>query len=200
MAKLQVEVWIEGTTAMLCNRATEEALSGRTRTNTPTGDDDPREGCNKLVYRLPDKQLAFPGAAVARMLREAGGNHKARGSRKSLKYLVPAAVLVLNDLCPLYTKDRKTKLVDFEIDARPVTIPATKGRIMRYRPRLNEWAARVHLRINDEILDEATVRKLMVEGLQQIGLGDFRPEKGGPFGTSDLVQWKLIAGKLREVA
>ena len=71
-----------------------------------------------------------------------------------------------------------------------MTIPSTKGRVIRHRARLNEWSFRVNLRINDSILHEDVVRRLMTEGLQQIGLGDFRPEKGGPFGTSDLVSWQ----------
>jgi hypothetical protein len=49
------------------------------------------------------------------------------------------------------------------------------------------------LRINQDILDEQMVRRLMIEGCQQIGLGDFRPEKGGPFGTSDLVAWDVVS-------
>lgn len=193
MAFLQVEVWLEGATPLLQNRATEEALSGRTRSNTPGEEMDPRDVAEKCLYRLENKQIAIPGSAIARMLREAGGSHKAKGSRKSLKYIVPAAVLVLDDLCGLYLPDRKTKITTFEVDSRPVTIPATKGRIMRHRPRFNSWACKFQLRLNDDILDETMVRRLMNEGLQQIGIGDFRPEKGGPFGTSHLVHWQIVA-------
>jgi len=191
---LLVELWISSATPMLQHRATEEALSGRTRSNNPTEPENPRDAAERVVYRLPiTSQCAFPGAAIARMLREAGGSHKAKGSRKSLKYIVPAAVIVMDDLCGLYLADRKTPITDYEVDSRPVTIPATKGRVMRHRPRFNEWSAKVTLRINDAILDEATVRRLMIEGLAQIGLGDFRPEKGGSFGTSDLVSWEVVS-------
>jgi hypothetical protein len=137
--------------------------------------------------------IAFPGSAFARMLREAGGSHKARGQRKSLKYVVPAAVIVLEDLYGFYLKDRKTLVVDFEVDSRPVTIPATKGRIMRHRARLNEWVLKPTIRINEEILAESMVRQLFAEGTAQIGLGDYRPEKGGPFGVSQIVEWKVIS-------
>jgi hypothetical protein len=193
MAFLLIDIWAAGTTSLLLNRATEEALSGRTRSNNPGEPLDPRVVAERAVYRFNDKQLAIPGAAVARMLREAGGSHKSKGSRKSLKYIVPAAVLVLDDLLGLYLADRKTKVTDFEVDSRPVTIPATKGRIMRHRARLNEWAFKARLRINTDILDENMVRRLLIEGLQQIGLGDYRPEKGGPFGTSDLVLWQVTS-------
>jgi hypothetical protein len=193
MSFLLVDFFIEGATPLLQNRATEEALSGKTRSNTPGEEDDPRTIAERCVYRLPNKQICVPGGAFSRMLREAGGSHKAKGSRKSLKYIVPAAVLVLDDLCGLYLPDRKTPIKDFEVDSRPVTIPATKGRIMRYRARFNSWACKGRLRINDDILDEQMVRRLMIEGTQQIGIGDFRPERGGPFGTSDVVSWQIVS-------
>jgi len=190
---ITIEIWTEGTTAILLNRATEEALSGRTRAQTLEQAPDPRDVAEKGVYRLPSKQLAVPGAAFARMLREAGGGHKAKGSRKSLKYIIPASVIVLDELCGLYQNDRKTPIVDFEVDARPVTIPATKGRVMRYRARLNEWCAKVTIRLNETLMSEQIVRQLFIEGVQQIGIGDFRPEKGGPFGTSQLVAWDQVS-------
>jgi len=190
---IQVEAWVEGVTPILLHRATEEALMGETRKNTIQEREDPRTVAGKAVYRLHDKQLAVPGAAFARLIREAGGSHKAKGTRKSLKYIVPAAVLVIDELCGLYLHDRKTKIVDFEVDSRPVTIPATKGRVMRHRARCNEWSCVVHFRINETIMAESIVRQLLAEGTEQIGIGDFRPEKGGPFGTSSIVGWDVVS-------
>lgn len=200
MTQLLIEVLVEGATPMLQHRATEEGLSGSTRTNSPGEENDPRDIAERAVYRLPGaKQLAVPGSAFARMLREAGGSHKAKGSRKSLKYIIPAAVLVLDDLCPLFLKDG-ARLEDYEVDSRPVTIPATKGRVMRHRARFNEWQCLINLRINDEILSEALVRQMFAEGLAQIGIGDFRPERGGPFGTGGIVQWKRLDVPLPKTA
>jgi hypothetical protein len=195
MAFILIDAWIVGTSPMLQNRATEEALSGKTRSNNPGEPDDPRDIAEKKVYRLPSRQLAMPGAAFARMLREAGGSHKSKGSRKSIKYLVPSAVQVLDELCGLYLEDRKTPLKEFEVYSVPVTIPATKGKIMCHRARFNSWSTKVTLRVNNDILDQQMVRRLMIEGTQQIGLGDWRPEKGGSFGMSDVVEWKIVSSK-----
>jgi hypothetical protein len=60
---------------------------------------------------------------------------------------------------------------------------------MRHRARSNEWCVRVTMQVNETILNEDVVRQLFTEGGQQIGIGDFRPEKGGPFGTFALVAW-----------
>jgi hypothetical protein len=64
---------------------------------------------------------------------------------------------------------------------------------MRHRARFNEWTCKVRLKINTRILDEKTVRMLMIEGLEQIGIGDYRPERGGPFGVSNMVEWQVQA-------
>lgn len=189
---INVEIWVQGGASLLQHRATEEDLSGKTRSNAVAEAEDPRAFCERHIYRLPSGQISVPGSAFARMLREAGGAHKAKGSRKSLKYLLPASVLVLDDLCGLWLADRKTQIKDFEIDSRPVTIPSTKGRIMRHRARFNEWSCRVNIRINEDLISEGLVRQIFTEGLQQIGIGDFRPEKGGPFGTSTVVIWKQL--------
>lgn len=192
-----IEAWIEGTLSMLQHRMADGALDGgKTRTNTANAKDDPRNEAEKGVYRLPNKQLAVPGAAFSRLMREAGGAHKIKGSRKAVKYLVPAAVIVLDELPGIFLHDRKTPVVDFEVDSRPVVIPATKGRVMRHRARFNEWSVKFSMRINETILAEALVRQILAEGGEQIGIGDFRPEKGGPFGTFALVSWDVVQPSL----
>jgi hypothetical protein len=195
MAYTLIEAWVEGVQPILLHRATEEALRGETRQAANLQEkEDPRVTAEKAIYRMePSKQIAFPGGAFGRMLREAGNAHKAKGSRKTLKWIIPAAVLVTEDLVGFYQNDRKTKVTDFEVDARPVTIPATKGRVMRYRARLNEWSVRVHLRIDQSIMAASIVRQLLAEGGAQVGIGDFRPEKGGPFGVFSVVEWKEVS-------
>jgi len=81
---------------------------------------------------------------------------------------------------------------DFEVDSRPVVIPSTKGRIMRHRPRFDQWSASFTIRINEMILPVDFVQRLLTEGGEQIGIGDFRPEKGGPFGTFNVVEWTEV--------
>ena len=58
-------------------------------------------------------------ALIGRLLREAGSNHKLKGSRKSAKFVVPAAVLVLDDAIILRNGDGQTPIKDFEVDSRP---------------------------------------------------------------------------------
>lgn len=187
---ITVNVTIVGTTALLQHRFSENAEAAKQTRKVNIQERDPREEAETVSYRLPDGSLYFPGAAIGRLLREAGGSHKQRGSRKSLKYVIPAATLVMTDAIRLHAPDSEEVLNNFEVDSRPVQIPATKGRIMRHRPRLNGWAATFDIRIDETILSSETIHQLLSEGGQQIGIGDFRPEKGGPFGTFRVVKFQ----------
>jgi len=80
----------------------------------------------------------------------------------------------------------------FEVDSRPVTIPATKGRIMRHRPRFDQWGLKFDLIVNDDLLSVDMAQQLLQEAGQQIGIGDFRPEKRGPFGCFLVSKWEAV--------
>lgn len=185
-----IAVKIKGTTPLLLCRFQEQNEQVKSTRAVLVDRGTPREQAEKASYRDKENRFYFPGAAFARLLREAGGNHKLRGTRKSAKYVVPAAVRVGEDAVLIRNGDSASLAKDFEVDSRPVVIPSTKGRIMAHRPRWDEWSAHFTLVINDEILPIDFVNKLLVEGSQQIGIGAFRPEKGGPFGTFLVTEWK----------
>lgn len=188
------EVSIKGTTSLLQHRFGEaaEGESGAATRNVLVNRGTPREEAEKVCYRSPTGEFYFPGAAIGRLIREAGGGHKMKGTRKSAKYVVPAAVLVMTDAVTIRNGDGKTPIKSFEVDSRPVTIPATKGRIMRHRPRFDDWTATFSVRVNETLLPPDFVQQLLTEGGQQIGIGDYRPEKSGPFGTFNVTSWKEI--------
>ncbi len=184
-----VEVTIKGITPLLQHRFTEKSEQpGVTR---PVLDQprDPRAEAEQYAYRNGSSYY-FPGAAIARLLREAGGSHKLKGNRKSIKYIVPAAVIVSSDAITILKNDCKSKVTKFEVDSRPVVIPATKGRIMRHRPRWDAWAAKFILEIDPEVLTVELIHQLLTEGGTRIGIGDYRPERGGPFGRFRVTSWK----------
>lgn len=193
MATKEIKVTIVGVTPLLQHRfgdAEMEALDDTTRSAIRIERGTPREEAEKVCYRDKEGYLFHPGAAIARLLREAGSAHKLKGTRKSVKFIVPSAVIVLDDAIPLTNGSPAKRLKTFEVDSRPVTIPATKGRVMRHRPRQDEWSATFRLRVNEKLLPAEFVHKLLVEGGEQLGIGDFRPEKGGPFGTFRVTEFK----------
>jgi len=165
---------------------------GKTRPVGAAAELTPREVAAKHVYKNKKGQFYFPSAAITRLLREAAASHKIKGSRKSLKFVVPSAVFNVGDEVVITNGDGKTPVPDFEVDSRPVTIPATKGRIMRHRARWDCWSATFEVDVDDEVLDSKLVHELLVEGGKRIGIGDYRPEKGGPFGRFQVTKSEVI--------
>jgi hypothetical protein len=176
-----VTVEIRGTSPLLIHRFTEQnEVEKATRRVIVDSVKDPREEAKKVAYIADDGTFYFSASAIPNAMSTAGSNHKMKGSRKSLRFIVPSAVRITSDTITILNGAGPAK--DFEVDGRPVTIPATKGRVMRYRPRFNEWGAVFDLVINDNLLSLDTAHQLLNEAGEQVGIGDFRPEKRGPFG------------------
>lgn len=188
-----VEVSITGTSPLLQHRFSEDAEQQKASRAVLQDHGTPREQAAKVCYRT-DGGFYFPGTWIFGTICSAAGNHKMRGSRKSARYVVPAAIRVLELEIPIRNGDGKSLAKDFEVDSRPVTIPATKGKIMRHRPRFDHWSASFHLTINDKLLPEDFVQQLLTEAGEQHGIGDFRPEKRGPFGCFRITEWHGEAG------
>lgn len=182
-----IDVEIRGNTPLLIHRFTEQTEQGKATRRVQVDNRDPREEARKVAYIAADGTFYFNAFAIPACMAAAGSNHKMRGSRKTLRFVVPSAVSVLSDAVTILNGSGPAK--DFEVDARPVTIPATKGRVMRYRPRFDKWGARFQFRLNDNLLSEEDAQRLLTEAGESIGIGDFRPEKRGPFGTFAVVQW-----------
>lgn len=186
-----VNVEIQGRTALLMHKfAVDNEVEKSTR-KVERQAEDPRDVAEKAAYRMHDGRLYLPGACFIGMLREAGAGHKSRNSRRSIKYMVANAVRMPEEVVPLVDGDGKPAK-KFEVDSRPVVIRATKGRIMRHRPKLNEWGAKLSLQVDESLLSTDLVNTLMVEGGEQVGVGDYRPDKGGPFGTFTVTKWEVV--------
>ncbi len=184
------QVQLKGVSPYLMCRFSDAAEKPKTTRKMLVNKLSPREEAGKLVYQNSTGQFYFPGVCVERMLRAVAGNHKLTGSRKSAKYVLPLAVRVVEDAIILNNGNGKTPANGWEIDSRPVTIPSTKGRVIRHRPRFDNWSVNFTLRIDEELLDETFIHELMDEAGKQNGLGDFRIEKGGRFGEFQVVEWR----------
>jgi len=187
-------VKITGTTALLQNRFDEkaEASLGKSTRTVVRKKETPRKAAERACYKTKAGEYYMPAACITRMLSEAGSNHKLTGSRKSAKYAVYAAVFLPAETLTILNGDGATPAAEFEVDSRPVVIRVTGGRIMRHRPRFDEWSIAFTARINDDVLPPDFVHQLMTEGGQQIGIGDFRPQCRGPFGTFNVVKWEEL--------
>jgi len=188
------KIKITGTTALLQNRFDEkaEASLGKSTRTVVRKKETPRKAAERACYQDKEGEYYMPAACITRMLSEAGSNHKLTGSRKSAKYAVYAAVFLPDETLTILNGDGATPAAKFEVDSRPVVIRVVGARIMRHRPRFDEWSIAFSARINDDVLPPDFVHQLMSEGGQQVGIGDFRPQCRGPFGTFNVVHWEEL--------
>lgn len=173
----QVEITMEGKSALLMHRFPMEPVEAIEKKT-------PEEQAEVAAYRIPgdSRELYVPGVNIQRALVSAATYSKGKG-RASLQKQAAACLMVTPEYVGLGTDT-------YEIDARPVVVPATKGRIVRFRPRLDKWAVKFSLEYDDSLLSETQVRQIVDNMGQRVGLLDFRPEKKGPFGRCVVTEWK----------
>lgn len=186
----RIAVKIEGIAPLLMNAftaAAAEQSTGGTRSAITTNNDQlPREIAERALYIGQDeKTIIVPGPNVYRSIIDAGTFHKVGKSKVTTikSSLVPAGVILPELELPI-------KPTNWEVDARPVVIPSTGGRVMRYRPRFDEWTLSFTLEIDPKMFVTTFVRTLVDDAGTKIGLGDFRPARKGPFGRFKVTHWK----------
>lgn len=145
----------------------------------------PEQQAEHAAYRDPNGALFVPGVNLQRSLIAAAAYSKGKG-RASLQKQAAACLLVREERCGLGTKK-------FEVDSRPVVIAATKGRIVRHRPRLDNWELTFNLEFDPTLLSEKELRNIVDDAGSRVGLLDFRPERKGPFGRFMVTEWKAAA-------
>lgn len=139
------------------------------------------EQAELAAYRDPEGRLYIPAINLQRAFVSGATYSKGRG-RASLQKPVAACVMVSPERLILDS-------TEYEIDARPVVIPATKGRVMRFRPRFEQWSVSFEVEYDDTLITEDQLRRVIDDTGDRVGLLDFRPEKKGPFGRFFVTRW-----------
>ena len=181
-----IEVEIQGVSPILMHRFSEqdraqiEAGSSHT-----TARATPQEQAERAAYRLGGNgraNLYLPSQNLLASLRRAASYHKI--GRRSAVTAVCAGVFISPDALDFGTST-------FETDARSVVIAATRGRVMRYRPKLSNWKLKFTLEFDEKIIPSGElVRSIVDDAGSKVGVGDFRPEKRGSFGRFLVTLWE----------
>lgn len=173
-----VAVEIAGTSPLLMHRfplAPEENMKNQTA----------EVQAEAVCYRDEESnELYLPGMNMWRALISAAAFSKGKG-RASLQKPAAACLLVTPERLKLGTKK-------FVVDSRAVVVPATKGRVVRHRPRLNDWGVTFTVEFDDALMSINDVRRIVDDAGLRCGVGDFRPETKGPFGRFHVVKWSPI--------
>lgn len=184
---IRIDIKIEGTTPLLMNRFTDEAQRAATEgtRSSIVGDrGTAKEQAERKVY-THDGVIGIPQPNLFRCFIDAGKFFKNGRSKITTQKtsLIPACLEIEGMFLPLEMAE------DWQVDTRPVRIPATGGRILAHRPMFEKWALTFETQLDTSMIGEKMFREIVDAAGKRIGLGDFRPDTKGPFGKFVVVDW-----------
>lgn len=164
----QIEIEITGISPLLMHRYPLQPIESLEKKT-------PEEQAEFAAYRDPHtRNLYIPGDAIQRALVAAATYSKGKG-RASLQKVAAACLLVSPERINLGVQS-------YEIDSRRVVMPATKGSVVRHRPKLFNWKAAFMLDYDEDLLTSTQINRILNDAGSRVGILDYRPEKKGSFG------------------
>ena len=179
MKKYKVE--IKGITPLLMNKPEQYGFDEQWVEKKASTDWE-KESLKKL-YVDSEGVIYQPATHLDRALIEAGKKIKVKGQGKATYSKLFGSMVSIEEFEIVH------KIQKYETYKALVVIPSTKGRVMRYRPMLKEWALEFHIESEDEISADVIKEALEIAG-KYVGIGDWRPEKKGKFGKFQVVKFK----------
>lgn len=179
-----IAVEVQGISPLLQHRyPLEDAGAQSTAKNKKQKEDD----IEKALYRLPDGTIYQPSVHFISTMKKAGAKYQIPGQGKATyKNLIGSgAVIISPDAIPHRNQQ-------YEVDIRPVVVPATRGRVARMRPIFKTWSLKFNIEYDEDEISAVTIKELLEYAGTRVGIGDFRPEKGGPFGRFMVTRFQAI--------
>ena len=174
-----INVEITGTSSLLMHSA--ENMEFNPVKKNPTKEYDKKKEAEKVAYRKRNKELYVPSRCLKACF--INGASWVKFGKQSAKPIIAGCTRIEPIEIGLNTKK-------YEIDLRPVVIQ--NNRILRARPRLDKWKLNFKLIYNDEIIrDTNTLKEILKEAGQRVGLLDNRPQKYGENGTFEITKWEV---------
>lgn len=174
----QIEVEIEGTNAILMHSA-QIMLEEQQPKKNPAKQYDHKEYAEKVAYRNKKKELYIPSRCLKACIVNASSWLKF--GKKSAKPIIAGSSRIEPEEITLLNK-KNEPIKNYEIDLRPVVIQ--NNRIVRARPKINEWKAKFKIIYNEKIIAEPKVfLNILEEAGTRVGLLDNRPQRYGEYGT-----------------
>jgi hypothetical protein len=189
---MRLNIRIEGTTPLICNRFTDaaaEASSSGTRGSGSAKDrGTPLEIAESKLYVGLDGNPMVPQPNLLRCLVEGGRFHKAGKTQLTTSkssHLYACVSIEGAEIALIHNQPWK-------VDTRAVRIPSTGGRILAHRPMFDDWALEFEVILDTSILGAKLFRSVVDDAGNRIGLGDFRPATKGPYGRFVVTKWEEV--------
>jgi len=164
-------VVLRGIRPLLMHRVALDETPGPTRAG---GRPDPKVEAKHGLYRDKEGRIVVPALNIQASLRAAARRYRVpgRGRATFADYVLSGLSIEPEDV-PLQIPDGRKPEDAWEIDVRPAVIQ--KARILRARPRFDQWGLEFFITIRDPSITEDTLSQILVEAGSSMGLMDFRP-------------------------
>lgn len=176
-----ISVPILGTSPLIINRFTEKAkrkmLDGMQGRKAPKVNKDPDADYEAAFYRLKDNGYGFPVTAFK--LATVGA---ARFYPKN-SVTMTALKQTMFFRGEVGTDGLGLARISGEPHMREDVVRVGRGTDLRYRPEFSEWSTTLEVTYVTSALTRGSVLSLIDAGGMGVGVGEWRPERSGDFGT-----------------
>jgi len=148
--------------------------------------DDKQGQAEEKLYMNNKGKLYQPATHLYGALIEAGKHKKVVGKGKSTYSKIVGYAVEIN---PFEIEHKKQKWEIFSILA---VNPNTKGRSLLHRPILKEWELEFEVTFDESEIPDMIMKELFDIAGRTAGLGDWRPQKKGPYGKFQVTNWKEL--------
>jgi hypothetical protein len=146
-----------------------------------------QEEADTKVYTDEKGFLRFPAMAFRSALITASVGRKF--GKSSASGVFKGSVFAAEDWVQILDSKTWKPRKDYEVDTRRVVNPSTGGSTPRSRPIVKNWACKLPLEVDEQLLGQQGMKDLLDilnHAGKTVGIGDFRPRcprgVGGPFG------------------
>lgn len=171
---------IVGTSPLIMHRFSEKAkrqmLDNMQGKKSPKQPKDPKAEYEAAFYRLKDGEYGFPSLAF-KAATVGGARFYSGITMTALKQFMYLRGEVGDDGRAL------TRIEGEPIMREDVVTVGRNGSDLRYRPQFTEWRATLEVTYVTSALTRGSVLSLIDAGGMGVGVGEWRPEKDGDFGT-----------------
>jgi len=167
----KIKVNIKGVAPLLQHKMSveEEAqLSSKTKKSVGQKKGDNPED---FLYKVGGK-ICQPAEHILQAIIRKLSGYKIQGKgKKTYLEMGKGSLNIVPDMIP-------HKIQKWEPDSRTVVIKATRGRVVRIRPKLNNWELAFTIEILNDELPMEVVKAALDDAGREGGLGDYRPRFG----------------------
>jgi hypothetical protein len=179
-----VEVQIRGTRPLLMHSPKSIGQGRDDRSGTRH---DPKEEAEASLYRNKEGKIVVPSLNLLSAIQKAVVDYKVPGKgKKTYKTYIFSGLRIEPEEISIITDGGGENNEGWTIDTRPVVIQ--RSRIMRARPRFDNWSLKFKIKILDPIIRMPDVKEILGSAGRYVGLCDFRPL----FGLFEIVEFERM--------